>query len=62
MIIVLNIKDIAEDVGSYLIAKYEDSCSSTTIDKECYEAVAGIKADIYDTTVEYLEKENFKIY
>lgn len=62
MVIIMNVKDIAEDIGLYLISKYGDSCSTDTLDKECYEAVASLKGDLYDETEKYLKKNNFKLY
>lgn len=58
----MSVKDIAEDIGVYLMAKYGDSCSEDTLDKECYEAVADLKAELYDATKAYLEENGFSFY
>ena len=55
--------EIAEEIVSYLTSRFnpEDKISLDFIDKQCYEAVADLKGNIFDNVIDILEKEGMKV-
>lgn len=58
-----NAKKIAEEIVSYLRSRFnpEDKISLDFIDKQCYEAVADLKGNIFDNVIDILKKEGMNV-
>ena len=54
------IRNIAEEIASYLMTYYEpnEEVKLDKIDKECYEAVAIFKGEIFDEVIKVLKENN----
>ena len=58
MIYSIDTEEIAKEIVDVLICKWGNDIYYECLDRECYDAIADIKADIFEDAEKYIESKN----